>query len=305
MRIVIAGGSGFIGSALSRRLLSDGHSVVILSRRGAPASADRPQAIAWNPDGSVGAWRSTIDGADAVVNLAGAGMADKRWSVARKAVLRSSRILSTQSLVGAVESVRARPQIFIQGSAVGYYGASLDPRPLDESAPPGDDFLGRVAAEWEAASKPVEKFGCRLAIVRTGIALDRRGGALPQMALPFKFFGGGHMASGDQVISWIHLDDWVSLVVWLLHTPSASGPFNATAPVPATSRQLAKAIGRALHRPSWFPVPGFVLKIVVGEMAEAALILGQSAVPARALAAGFTFAHPSLDEAVKSAFASR
>jgi uncharacterized protein (TIGR01777 family) len=125
------------------------------------------------------------------------------------------------------------------------------------------------------------------------------------MALPFRFFGGGHLASGQQMISWIHLDDWVSLVVWLLTNPTAAGPFNATAPAPATSRELAASIGRALHRPSWFPVPGFVLKVVVGEMADAALILGQSAVPARALAAGFRFEHPSLDEAVKSAFASR
>jgi uncharacterized protein (TIGR01777 family) len=140
-----------------------------------------------------------------------------------------------------------------------------------------------------------------LAIVRTGIALGIQGGALPEMVFPFKLFAGGPLASGRQMISWIHLDDWVSLVTWLLNTPTASGPFNGSAPRPVTSRELAGAIGRAMNRPSWFPVPGFVLKIVVGEMAEVALIPGQAAVPARALAQGFTFAHPELDEAVRSA----
>jgi uncharacterized protein len=305
MRIVIAGGSGFLGRALTQRLILDGHQIVVLSRNnGTAAAAGRPGALKyvdWQPDGATGPWATALDGADAVVNLAGAGMADKRWSAERKAVLRSSRILATRSLVRAVEASKARPATFVQGSAVGYYGASLDPTLHDESSPAGDDFLGRLAADWESEAQPVAALGCRLAVVRTGIALSVHGGALPEMILPFKFFAGGPMASGRQMISWIHIDDWVSLVVWLLNTPTASGPFNASAPHPATSRELARSIGRAMHRPSWFPVPGFVLKIVVGEMAEVALIPGQAVVPARALAAGFTFAHPELNEAVRSA----
>lgn len=305
MRIVVAGGTGLIGKALTDRLLADGHTVVVLSRGQAPAprGSRGPEVVAWNPDGSVGPWASTIDGADAIVNLTGAGIADKRWTPARKSLLASSRVLSTRSLVGAVGVATKRPAVFVQGSAVGYYGASLDPNPIDESHPPGTDFLGRLAVEWETAAQPVEALGCRLVLVRTGVVLDGRGGALPQMALPFRLFGGGPMGSGRQMISWIHIDDWVSLVVWLLGTPSASGAYNASAPEPVNSRAFSAAIGRALHRPSWFPVPGFVLRIVVGEMADVALLRGQAALPARALAQGFRFAHVDLDEALKSAFA--
>ena len=300
MRIVIAGGSGLLGRALSTRLLADGHDVVVLSRHGDRGSGARggPRFVAWQPDGSTGSWASELDGADAVVNLSGAGIADQRWTAARKAELRSSRVLSTESLVRAVQAATKRPQVFVQGSAMGYYGASLDARPLDETAPPGQDFLGELCVAWEAAAQPLVSLGCRLAIVRTGLALDPTGGALPQIALPFRLFGGGPMASGRQVMSWIHVDDWTSLVTWILSTPSASGVFNATAPHPVDNRAFAKALGRALGRPSWFPVPAFVLRIVVGGMADAGLILGQSVVPARALAAGFTFAHPTLDEAL-------
>jgi uncharacterized protein (TIGR01777 family) len=237
--------------------------------------------------------------------LAGAGIADKRWTAARKAELKSSRVESTRSLVRAIESSTRRPPTFIQGSAIGYYGASLDDRPLDETSPGGRDFLAEMASAWEAETAPLPALGCRLAIVRTGIVLDAAGGALPQMALPFKLFGGGPMASGRQVISWIHRDDWLALVLWILNTSSAEGVFNATAPNPVTSRQFAAALGRALRRPSWLPVPAFALRLVVGELAEDGLIKGQRVVPARALAAGFRFAHPEIGEALRSALAKR
>lgn len=303
MRIVIAGGSGFLGQALARRVSSNGHEVVVLTRRASSSPETRIRAVAWSPDGGTGAWQSALDGADVVVNLAGAGMADKRWTAARTAELRSSRLLSTRSLVAAITALPAdrRPRTFIQGSAVGYYGASLDPTPRDETSPPGNDFLGHLAADWEREAHPTERLGCRLVVLRTGIVLDRSGGALPQMALPFKLFVGGHIASGRQMISWIHLDDWLSLVEWLIDTPRLSGPFNASAPQPATSRDVAAAIGKALGRPSWFPVPAFVLRIVVGPMADAALVPGQAAVPARAMAEGFRFEHAGLEEAVRHA----
>ena len=303
MRIVIAGGSGLLGGALCTRLVADGHDVVVFSRKGDRRQTPRGgvRFVAWTPDGAAGPWAQEIDGADAVVNLSGAGIADKRWSPERKALLKSSRLLSTASLIAGLQQVTRRPAIFLQGTAVGYYGASLDDRPHDESAPAGDDFLGRLCVEWEAAAAPVSALGCRLIVVRTGLVLDPSGGALPPLALPFRLFGGGPMASGRQMMSWIHRDDWTAMVAWLLASPVASGVYNATAPHPVSNREFAKALGRALHRPSWFPVPAFALRLAVGEMADPMLILGQSAVPARALAQGFSFAHPALDEALAHA----
>jgi uncharacterized protein (TIGR01777 family) len=197
--------------------------------------------------------------------------------------------------------VANRPATFLQGTATGYYGASLDEGPHDETAPAGHDFLGRLCVEWEAAAAPVTALGCRLVVVRTGMVLDPTGGALPPLALPFRLFGGGPMASGRQMMSWIHRDDWTAMVAWLLGSPAATGAYNATAPGPVSNREFAKSLGRALRRPSWFPVPAFVLRIAVGEMADPMLILGQSVVPARALAQGFSFAHPAIDEALADA----
>lgn len=307
MRIVIAGGSGLLGGALCTRLVADGHDVVVLSRTGDRRQTSRGGArfVAWTPDGTAGPWAQEIDGADAIVNLSGAGIADKRWSPERKALLRSSRLLSTASLVAALQTVSTRPPTFVQGTAMGYYGASLDDRPRDESAPAGEDFLGRLCVEWETAAAPVTALGCRLIVVRTGLVLDPSGGALPPLALPFRLFGGGPMATGRQMMSWIHRDDWTAMVAWLLASPAASGVYNATAPHPVSNREFAKALGRALRRPSWFPIPAFVLRLVVGEMADPMLILGQSVVPTRALAQGFVFAHPALDEALAHALGRR
>jgi uncharacterized protein (TIGR01777 family) len=299
MRIVIAGGSGFLGRALSRRLTGDGHEVIVLSRSARTTSgADGARSAAWNPDGSSGPWAQALEGADAVINLSGAGIADKRWSRARKAELRSSRLLSTRSLVRAMETLTRRPPVFLQGSAMGYYGATLDDSPVDESSPPGPDFFGRLAVEWEAEASPLVDLGCRVVFIRTGLVLDTNGGALPLMALPFRLFGGGPMASGRQVLSWIHIADWIAMVLWALSTPTATGAYNATAPNPMTNAEFSRALGRALRRPSWFPVPGFLLRLIVGEMAEAGLIRGQRVVPARALDAGFTFQYPHLAEAL-------
>lgn len=305
MKIILAGGTGLLGRALGRRLLQSGHTVTVLSRAARAARNGEPAAIAWTPDGTTGPWAQSLEGADAVVNLAGAGIADKRWNNPRKALLRSSRLDATRSLVGAIAGLSGRPATFLQCTAIGYYEASLDDRAVDETAPMANNFFGHLCAEWEAAAQPVEAFGCRLAVVRTGVVLDGRGGALPQMALPFKLFGGGPLASGRQVMSWIHVDDWASLVTWLLATPDAQGIYNATAPHAATNAEFARALGSALGRPSWLPVPAFVLRLVVGEMADAALITGQRVVPARALAQGFRFQYTDLGDALRSALALR
>jgi uncharacterized protein (TIGR01777 family) len=303
MRIVIAGGSGFLGSALARHLAGRGHDVVILTRQ-ARRSDGRIRNVEWAPDGHPGPWAKEIDGAGAVVNLAGAGIADRRWTAKRKAELRSSRVYSTRSLVAAVRVAAAKPAVFVQGSAVGYYGTNPEPT-FDESCPPGDDFFGQLAVAWEAEAHPLSAIGVRLVIVRTAPALDRHGGALKKMVPPFTFFVGGPLASGRQVMSWIHLDDWVALVTWAIDTPAASGVYNATSPAPVTNAEFSKALGRALHRPSWLPVPGFVLRILVGELAPVALINGQRVVPKRALEAGFKFKYPTIEEGMNAAIKSR
>jgi len=302
MKIVLAGGSGFLGRALARRLLADGHDVVVLTRQtaGAPATGDRTigRDVSWTPDGTTGAWAAEIDGADAVVNLAGAGIADKRWTTARKALIRSSRVLSTRSLAAAMRASSKRPPVFVQGSAVGFYGADLSDRVRDESAPPGDDILGDICVAWEAEAHPIAALDVRLVFVRTGIALAMEGGALPLIRLPFKWFVGGRVASGRQYFSWVHRDDWVNLVVWAIMTPTVAGAINGTAPGAVTNAEFSRALGRAMHRPNWLPVPGFALRVLVGEFANAGLVAGQRVAPVRTQQLGFTFAHAIIDEAL-------
>lgn len=297
MKYVIAGGSGFLGRALVLELVARGHEVVVLTR-GRAKAADGARFVQW-PDGD---WAREIDGADGVINLAGAGIADKRWSAARKEALRQSRIQSTRALVAAMRETATRPGVFVSGSAVGYYGAQPhDGPPLDESAPPGSDFFSTLGVDWEAEAHAASALGIRTAIVRTGIVLSKHGGALQKMVPPFQFFVGGPLASGRQVMSWIHLRDWIELIVWLLRTPEAVGVFNGTAPHPVTNTEFSRALGAALGRPSWLPVPGFALRVIVGEMAGPALISGQRVVPTRALDLGFRFQFPEITAALRDA----
>jgi hypothetical protein len=302
MRVVIAGGSGFLGTLLTARLTDRGDDVTILTRRA--SGEGRAREVAWRADGAAEpALVSAIAEADAVVNLAGAGIADERWTAARKRLLRNSRILPTRSLVTAVAAAPARPRVFLQGSAVGYYGATLDDRVMDESSPPGDDFLGRLCVDWEREAAPAASANCRLVFQRTGLVLAADAGALGLMKRPFLFFVGGPVASGRQYFPWIHGDDWTAMAVWAIDTGSVAGPINATSPDPVTNAQFSKALGRALGRPSWLPVPGFALSILFGEFAQEGLIKGQRVVPARATQLGFTFRFPALDAALSKIFA--
>jgi uncharacterized protein (TIGR01777 family) len=299
MRVVIAGGSGFLGRALSGRLLGQAHEVVLLSR-GAESFSARPglRVVRWTPDGRSGAWAGELDGAAALINLAGAGIADKRWTAARKKLILESRLQSTRSLMDAIRSVKTKPRVFVQASAIGFYG-SYDTGPdFDERSSPGSDFLSGVCVAWEAEAQPAAVLGCRLAVIRTGIVLSRSGGALAKMLPPFRFLVGGPIASGRQFMSWIHLDDWVGLVEWAIANPAVTGPIDATAPNPVTSAELARAIGRALHRPAVMPVPAFVLKAMFGEMATVCLIRGQRVLPRRALELGYQFRHPQVDGSI-------
>lgn len=302
MKVVLAGGSGFLGRALSEHLVGRGHEVAVLTRSGSVPGRTGARAVSWQPDGSTtpGAWGTEIDGAGAIINLAGAGIADRRWNRRRKDLLRSSRVLATRSLVAAVRAASARPSVFLQGSAVGFYGNSGD-EILDESFPPGDDFLGDLCVAWEAEAHAVTALGCRLVLLRSGVALARDGGALKKLMPPFLFFVGGPIATGRQYLSWIHRADWIALVTWALETPAVSGAVNATAPNPVTNAEFSRALGRALRRPSFVHVPAFALRLLVGEMADHGLITGQRVVPKRALELGFQFTHPEIEAAMKAA----
>ena len=245
--------------------------------------------------------RTCIDGATAVINLAGESIAAKRWSAAQKQKLRDSRLLATRSLTAAIRQAARPPAAFISGSAVGYYGDRGE-ETITEASAPGTDFLAGLAKEWEAAANDVANV-TRVALVRTGIVLDRKGGALPKMLPPFQMFVGGPLGSGKQYMPWIHKEDWVRLVSWIVTADGARGPLNATSPSPVTNAEFSKALGRALKRPSLLPAPGFALRIALGEMADALLLSGQRALPVRATDLGFSFRYSNIDEALDSVLA--
>lgn len=308
MRFVIAGGTGFIGSPLAEVYAEEGHDVRVLTR-GLRDGESRHEpgtgmpgitSVGWKPDGSSGPWAAVVDGADAVVNLAGVPLAEGRWTPQRKAQMRDSRILSTRSIVSAITSVPAPPKVLVNSSAVGYYGNSTEPKSEESKA--GEGFLANLAEDWEAEARKAEPAGTRVVLLRTGIVLEKAGGALPEMMRPFRFFVGGPMGSGRQYLSWIHRLDVIEMIRWIIETPAVSGPVNATAPHPVTNREFARALGRALHRPSLVPAPGFALKALLGEMAQPMLLEGQRVIPTRAQQHGYHFRYPEIDIAMRGIF---
>jgi uncharacterized protein (TIGR01777 family) len=302
MRIVVAGGSGFLGSALIARLTTDGHQIVVLTRRTSSASPPHARTTleTWSADGQTGPWAKAIDGADAVVNLSGESIAGKRWSETQKDRIRQSRLLATRSLTKAIREATRTPGVFISASAVGYYGDRGDEM-LAEASPPGHDFLAGVCKDWEAEANAIRDL-TRVVLVRTGIALDRRGGALPKMLPPFYLFVGGPIGSGRQYMPWIHREDWVRMVAWAVRDVSTRGAINATSPTPVTNKEFTTALGHAVKRPSFMPVPPFAIRLALGEMADALLLSGQRALPVRALDAGFSFKFSKIDEAFADLF---
>jgi uncharacterized protein (TIGR01777 family) len=294
MKVLIAGGSGLLGRALITALRQDQHQVAVLTR-----TPRHPEDVLWSLDREPGGgWTTAVESADAVINLAGAPIAAGRWTEARKAEIRGSRTRSTSLLVTAIRNAATPPRL-INASAVGFYGSRGD-EPLTEASGPGDDFLARVCIEWEAeASKAADV--ARVVLLRTGVVLSKEGGALPQLALPFRLFAGGPIGSGRQYISWIHIDDWVALVRWALGT-AVAGPLNATAPMPVTNAEFARALGRALRRPALVPAPAFALRLAMGEMADAMVLGGQRVLPAKAESLGFRFSYPALGPALASIY---
>jgi uncharacterized protein (TIGR01777 family) len=299
MKIVIAGGSGFLGRALAEELSRQGRDVLVLTRATLTAASTRSIRFAnWNPRQD-GAWTTEIDGADAVVNLAGESIAAKRWSPAQKQRILESRVQATSALAAAIRAARHPPTVFVSGSAVGYYGP-LGDEIVTETRPAGSDFLATVCQRWESEALQGASAATRVACIRTGLALEKDGGAFPRMLLPFRFGAGGPLGSGRQYWPWIHRDDWVALVAWMIDTPAAAGPINATAPTPVTNAEFTRTLGRVLHRPAFMPAPAFALRIALGEMADALLLSGQRAVPAAAQQLGFTFRFTDLEAALRS-----
>ncbi len=294
-RIVVAGGSGLIGGALVSALTGAGHETVVLSRSPhGPSLPDAARRVRWDGQ-SVGAWATELEGARAVINLCGAGIADRRWTEERKKLLASSRLEPTRALVDAIAISKRRPAVLLQGSAVGFYG-DRGGAALDEDSGPGRGYLPELALAWERASEGVEGLGVRRVLLRTGIVMARTGGALPVMARPFRLGIGGPLGSGEQWVSWIHLVDEVGAIRFLVDAPAASGPYNLVAPEPTSNEMLSQELARALHRPNLLRAPAFALRLVLGEMAGMVLG-GQRVAPRRLLEGGFVFQQPALSGA--------
>ncbi len=297
MRVVVAGGTGFIGRRLVGRLAASGHEVSVLTRQ--PRAAGLPPSARLVPWGEGTAWQSAVDGADGIVNLAGESVA-RRWTATVKKRILESRLDAVAMLSAAVDRASRRPRVLVNASAVGYYGPREDEE-LTEEAPPGEDFLARTCVAWEEAARALQARGLRVVRLRIGTVLATDGGALAKMLPPFRAFAGGPLGSGSQWMSWIHREDLVDLVLFALATPAAEGALNATAPAPVRNGDFARALGRALGRPALLPAPAAVLKLLLGEMATLVLD-GQRVVPRRAGELGFRFRFPELPAALRDLF---
>lgn len=304
MKVLVSGSHGLVGSALTRALGAQGHSVARLVRpgssvtRGASGTPDASGDVRWDPVSSE-ADTAAMEGADAVVHLAGASIGEGRWTPARKKILRSSRVEATQHLVRALSKLRQPPKTLVSASAIGYYGDRGD-EPLTEISAPGSDFLAALAQEWEASALGAEQLGARVAILRFGVILSAQGGALPRMLMPFRMGVGGRLGSGKQWMSWLTLEEAVGLVRYALGTEELRGAVNAVAPNPAQNAEFTHVLARVLRRPALFPAPKFALRLVLGEMAEALLFSSQRVIPDKLSKLGYSFRHPTLEEALRA-----
>ncbi|GAA3223002.1 TIGR01777 family oxidoreductase [Dactylosporangium siamense] len=294
MQILIAGASGFLGGRLVPHLRAAGHDVTQLVRR----PARNPGELRWDPAGGL-LDATAVAGRDAVINLAGAGVGDRRWTAQYKRTLRTSRVDTTATLARAIAAAGAeRPRVLLNSSAVGFYGDTGD-RPVDEQSPPGEGFLADLCKVWEAATRPAEDAGTRVALLRTGFPLAKDGGLLKPLYLQFKLFAGGRMGGGTQYLPWMSLPDWLAAVTFTLER-EITGPVNLTGPEPVTNAEFSAALAKVLHRPNLLPVPGFALKAAVGEFGAEALV-SQRVLPGVLVREGFPFAHRTVEAALQQA----
>ncbi len=297
MKILVTGSSGLVGTALVRALIKDGHTVCRLTRPSTIAKNESNDGfqVAWNP--ATGELGGAAVGADAVVNLAGASIADGRWSATRKAELQSSRIDTTRALVAALAKMNARPRVLVSASATGFYGNHGDEL-LTEESQPGTDFLSGLAKDWETEALKAEALGIRVVLARLGIVLARNGGALPAMMLPFRFFAGGKIGSGQQWMSWISLEDVIEILRLALEKGDVRGPINVISPQPVQNAEFTKVLASAMHRPALFPAPAFAVRLALGEMADALLLSSQRVLPKKLESLGYRFLHADLRSAL-------
>lgn len=288
MNIAVSGSTGLVGTELLPLLAAGGHRVIRLVRQAA-GEGD----VLWDP-GQDTFDAAPLDGVEAVVHLAGENIASSRWTSAVKAKIRDSRVNGTRCLCAGLAKMQSPPQVLVCASAIGFYGDRGDER-LDESSAAGDSFLAEVSRDWEAATAPAEEIGMRVVKLRFGVILSPRGGALAKMLTPFKLGAGGRVGSGRQYWSWVSVDDAAGAIVHALTTASLSGPVNVVAPNPATNRQFTKALGKVLHRPTIFPLPAFVARLVLGEMADALLLASTRVEPKKLAETGYEFQHPDLE----------
>lgn len=299
MKILIAGGTGFIGKQLCQEFLSAGHQVAVLSRNPSQAQGTLPEnveVIGWNNSEGVMSDKA-IQGVECIVNLAGESIGDGRWTKVKKEGILGSRIKTTQAIVEAIKNQGVKPKVLISASAIGFYGPCQDEE-LTESAPAGQDFLAAVCRAWESEAYRAEHPGVRVATVRIGVVLGN-GGALERMMLPFKFYIGGPTGSGNQWFSWIHVKDLVKAIRFVAENDSINGPVNATAPQPLRMGDFCDVLGKVMGRPSWLPVPGFILRLALGEMADMVLN-GQRVIPRKLLEAGYKFHYPTAKDALEA-----
>ena len=303
MRIIITGGTGLIGRPLCAALAADGHDVTVLTRN-PDKIKDMPAGVklaAWDGQTAQG-WGQLVDGADAVVNLAGENLSGGRWTKEVKQKIRQSRTQAGKAVMEAISAAAVKPKVLVQSSAVGYYGTATGDKPVTEADPAGNDFLAKVCFDWEHSTAAASRLGVRRPVLRTGVVLANEGGAFPKLLLPFKLFAGGPLGSGKQWLPWIHLEDEVRAIQFALTNEEADGPLNLAAPNPATNSEIAKKLGEIMGRPSFVPAPGFALQAVLGEM-SVLVLEGQRAVPAKLQALGFQFKYPTLEPALRQLLA--
>ncbi|HOO71377.1 MAG TPA: TIGR01777 family oxidoreductase [Spirochaetota bacterium] len=300
-RVIITGGTGFIGKALSASLVDQGYEVVVLTRNifhGSRSEAAVKHAV-WDAKTSAG-WLDQAEGAYAIINLAGENVAQGRWTEERKRLILQSRLEATAAVMDALKRCKKKPSVLIQASAAGYYGAGTGTAAYDETSASGEGFLADVTRQWEMASEEADKLGVRRVVIRTGVVLGLNGGALVKLVLPYRFFVGGYIGSGSQYMPWIHLDDEVRAVLFLMEKKNLDGVFNLTAPKPETAKEFSRVLGRAMKRPAWTKIPSFAIRLVFGEMGTEALLSGKRVVPKRLLSVGFSFKYAELEGALKS-----